>query len=228
LLHWELVPAAASASAATAEAVLSRLLLLARADLADDLAHGADGGESLARIVELARQWVPGVEHASVLVRLGDDKHETVASTGPLAVACDEAQAGSPSGPAHDVLAAHRTVRIHDLREDARWPRFAAPALQLGVRSVLICELPASHEAVGTLNLYAREPRAFGDVAELLAPVFASRAAILLAHGDQVNNLRREIDSRQVIAQTVNILMERHQITAEQALERLTRAARQT
>jgi AmiR/NasT family two-component response regulator len=71
------------------------------------------------------------------------------------------------------------------------------------------------------LSLYSSRRRAFSPAGELVAPVFASRAAIAVAHADQVHNLRRAIGSRQVIGQAVGILMERHRLSADDAFERL-------
>src|SRR5262249_29795269 len=69
---------------------------------------------------------------------------------------------------------------------------------------------------------------AFGEAAELVVPVFAARASIALTHADRVLNLRRAIGTRQVIGEAVGILMERHRISADDAFERLGRAAQNT
>jgi AmiR/NasT family two-component response regulator len=74
--------------------------------------------------------------------------------------------------------------------------------------------------------VYSSRARGFSAATDVVAPVFASRAAIALAHAEQVRNLRRAIGTRQVIGEAVGILMERHRLTAGQAFERLITASR--
>jgi hypothetical protein len=164
---------------------------------------------------------VPGAEHAAVSLLRRGASIETSASTSAVAATCDRAQQELRDGPALYINGVHETIRIDDLSAELRWPAFAARALDVGVRSMLVCELPAIRGAVGVLSLYSSRRRAFSPAGELVAPVFASRAAIAIAHADQVHNLRRAIGSRQVIGQAVGILMERHRLSADDAFERL-------
>jgi hypothetical protein len=206
-------------------ATLRSLLSLARADLAAQLTEDAEPDEQLVRVVHLAQRVVPGTEHAAVSVLLERESLRTPASTSTVPVALDTAQQELREGPAFQVGPAHETVRIDDFRFETRWPKYAAKALELGLRSALICELPATRGAGGILSLYSGRRRAFTAAAELVAPVFASRAAIAVAHADEVLNLRRAIGSRQVIGEAVGILMERHRLSGEQAFERLVTAS---
>jgi AmiR/NasT family two-component response regulator len=59
------------------------------------------------------------------------------------------------------------------------------------------------------------------EVSELVLPMFAARAGMALAYADKMDNLRRAIDTRQVIGQACGILMERRRITSEQAFAEL-------
>jgi GAF domain-containing protein len=126
------------------------------------------------------------------------------------------------------VLTDHQPRRADDLTTDPRWARFAARAVEHGVRSLLVCELPLLRGRVGALNLYSSQPHAFTPRAELLAPVFAARASLSLAHANEVFNLRRAVASRQQIGQAVGILMERHNIDEDTAFERLVTTSQQT
>ena len=242
LLRWQLSPLAAdketpllrlvsSDTPATDDAgvgpggELARLLSLARSNLAAELSADDGPDAMLDHAVELTRRWVPGTEHASVAVRLRPDVLHITATTGEIASACDQIQADLAQGPVFDALADHATVRVDDLGAETRWPDFARRALELDLRSVLVCELPMVAGSSATLNLYSSKPAAFGPMAELVAPVFASRASIALAHHGEVYNLRRAIDSRQMIGQAIGILMERHKITSDEAFDRLVRAS---
>ena len=235
LLRWELVPADASpllrlvddSTGDVNESELSRLLSLARADLAAELLPDEDPEVLLTRAVELSLRWIPHASEASVTIASKDGDLRTAAATGALASGCDQLQIDLDEGPITEVIAEHRTRRVDDIREDPRWPSFAAKAGEMGIRSLLVCELPVLRGGAGTLNLYSEEPHAFSPLAELVAPVFAARASIALTHADRVFNLRRAVASRQQIGQAVGILMERHKIDEEAAFKRLVTASQQ-
>lgn len=204
---------------------LRGLLQLARAELADALTLSEEPAEQLNRIVALALRLVPGTEHASVCVIREGNEIETLVSTSELAGAADAAHADHQQGPAFELAALHGALRIADLKQEQRWPKYAAQLTDLGLRSVLACELPVIRAPEGVLHLYSPRRHGFGDAAELVAPVLAARASIALAHADRVQNLRRAIDSRQVIGEAVGILMERHRLSADEAFERLVSAS---
>lgn len=209
-------------------ATLRRLLTLVRTDLAEELTASEAPLEQLTRIVALALRLVPGTEHATVSVLRDANEVETLVSTSSLGAAADAVQGEVEQGPAFEVGAVHGTLRILDLKQETRWPKYAARLRELGLRSVLACELPVIRQPGGVLSLYSPRRHAFGDAAELVVPVFAARASIALAHADRVLNLRRAIDSRQGIGEAAGILMERHRISAEEAFERLVNASQRS
>lgn len=206
-------------------ATLRKLLTLAREDLAEQLTTSETPLEQLTTIVSLAQRLVPGSEHATVSVIRDVDEVETLVSTSSVGAAADGVQGVLQEGPVFQVGERHGTLRIVDVRQETRWPKYAARLQELGLRSVLACELPLSGEPGGVLTLYSGRRHAFGDAAELVVPVFAARASIALVHADRVLNLRRAIGTRQVIGEAVGILMERHRISAQDAFERLVDAS---
>lgn len=206
-------------SDATADA-LRQLLLVVRADLAALLTDEATPAEHLGRIVRLARDLVPGTDQVSVCSLQGRTI-ETIATTDNTVAAVDRVQSAVGEGPFFEVTGSPSVVRVDDLQTDTRWPTYAARACAAGVGSVLVCELPMTPGLPSALTCYAMRPGAFDVTAELVAPIFASRAAIALAHAQQVAHLHRAIHSRQIIGQAVGILMERHRISADRAFERL-------
>jgi hypothetical protein len=247
LLRWELTPSGdeesalrrlagaepssdTSASAAHATSAsqreLSALLSLARADLGKELSAEDGADAMLTRVVELACRWVPGAEQASVCQIPRDrGKLRTLATTDKTARACDKLQRDTGQGPAVDATVEHTPIHVHDLVLERRWRSFTVQARDLGIRSILACELPLTRGGAATLSVYSSRPSAFSAMAELIAPVFASRASIALAYTDQIANLRTAIDSRKVIGEAIGILMERHRLTDDQAFERLISAS---
>jgi AmiR/NasT family two-component response regulator len=55
--------------------------------------------------------------------------------------------------------------------------------------------------------------------------VFAARAAIATAYANNVSQLQRAIESRQVIGQAVGVLMERHRMSPEEAFDTMVNAS---
>jgi hypothetical protein len=176
------------------------------------------------RIVALALTVVPGVEFGSVSLARGGAVR-TLAATDQTAVSVDDAQYDAAEGPCLHVVASERVLCTDDLASDARWPRFAARAAGLGVRSALACHLSARNGARATLNLYAREPRAFGEEGLAVAELYATHAGIALGTALREEDLRTAVVSREAIGQAVGIMMQRHHVTSDQAFRLLSTAS---
>jgi GAF domain-containing protein len=202
-----------------------RLLTRVRAALTDLDLHAPD--ELLDQILHVATRLVPGAEDASIVLAGGDELH-TIAAAGDAALAADDIQRALGDGPSRSVLTERRTLRIADLSTDPRWAEFGPLAAEVGVRAALACPLPMPRKGLGVLSVYAGKPAVFDAAAELVLPVFAARASIAIAYADAVTNLRRAIESRQIIGQAVGILMERHRLSAKQAFDTLVTASQQS
>ncbi|QFZ19131.1 GAF and ANTAR domain-containing protein [Saccharothrix syringae] len=176
------------------------------------------------RIAELAVTVVPGVGSASVsLARSGT--LVTAAATDELAAAADDAQYGCGEGPCLRAVADDGVLAVDDLAGDARWPRFTARAVELGLGSVLSCHLTGRGVARSSLNLYARAPRAFDERSRAVAALYATHAGIALATALREEDLRTAVASREAISRAVGILMQRHHATSEQAFRLLSTAS---
>ncbi len=84
----------------------------------------------------------------------------------------------------------------------------------------------------GAINLYGRRTGAFGDEAVNHALVLSSHASLALAGSAahtaaalRERNLRRAIDSRDVIGQAKGILMHRRGVSADEAFDILRRTS---
>jgi GAF domain-containing protein len=118
----------------------------------------------------------------------------------------------------------HGLVRVDDLAEDHRWPRWSASVLPLGLRAVMSTALVAGSRSLGALKVYADEPRAFDSRSEQVLTLFAAQAAMLVAHVQRYeqatrlsDGLRRAIQTRDVISLAKGVLMGRHAIDEETA-----------
>jgi GAF domain-containing protein len=206
-------------SAATAVALV--------AELAAGVAGEPSLQELLDRAIALAIDIVPGCEQAGISLLQHKSVH-TPASVGPLAAACDRLQERLGDGPCVTALLEDEVIRIDDIAEDGRWPEFAVGAKALGVRSLLACRLATQRDKLGAMNLYSTEPHAFDDASQALALGYAAHVGLALSAFDREANLRRALESREVIGQAMGILMERHRITATQAFDVMVHASQRT
>ncbi|RBY88665.1 GAF and ANTAR domain-containing protein [Blastococcus sp. TF02A-26] len=189
--------------------------------------HG-DVEATLQVITESAVGVVPGVEEASISYVTGRQRIEARAATGDPPRELDEIQNRLGEGPCLDAVWTDSTVRIDDMRSEARWPRFAAAAVELGVLSAVSFQLFVEGDNLGALNLYSRQPAAFGEESEDVGLVFAAHAAVALAGARHETNLRTGMGNRDVIGQAKGMLMERYAISADRAFAVLARVSQQT
>ena len=207
----------------------------------------ADVGESLAEMsktlfaagslestlqatVDLAVETIDGCDYAGIFVMDGDAISTPVHSD-PFVIEIDALQHRAGEGPCLDTIAGAGTFYSGELVEDSRWPRFGTLANSMGIRSALAISLSANG-VPAALNLYARYPQAFGvvdrsngDVLATLAGIAMSSSEALSTEERRVSDLRAGLISREVIGQAQGILMEREQITSEQAFDILRRAS---
>jgi GAF domain-containing protein len=189
--------------------------------------HGDVEG-TLRAITHAAVGSVPGTDEAGITLVLDRRKVESRAPTGDLPREIDRAQERLGEGPCLDAVFEHPTVRIGDIGDEDRWPRFTAEAADLGVRSMLSFRLFVTGGNLGALNLYSAHPRAFDEESESIGLVFASHAAIALAGAQHEDQLRAALASRDLIGQAKGILMNQFKLTADQAFQVLVRASTRT
>jgi GAF domain-containing protein len=188
--------------------------------------HGDVEG-TLRAITALAVGTVPGADECGISYVIARREVEPRASSGELAHRLDLLQGEVRQGPCLDAVWHEEVVRVDDLTADGRWPRFAARAAELGVGSMMCLQLFVEGDHMGAMNLYSLRPGAFDDDGEDLARVFAAHAAVALAGAEHESNLRRSVDSRDLIGQAKGILMERHKLTAAQAFGVLAQASQE-
>jgi GAF domain-containing protein len=185
----------------------------------------------LALIADLASRTVPGAAAVSVTLVRGADAH-TAAFTDDLARDLDEAQYEAGYGPCLDASAANTTYSVPDVAGEARWPRWAAQAVERGVNSSLAIGLPIQDAVSGALNIYAREPGAFDDAAIVLGQTFAGYAAVALANAHLYDvtaglaqHLQAAMQSRAFIEQAKGIIMGERRCTPDEAFRILAKAS---
>jgi GAF domain-containing protein len=190
------------------------------AELARTLQEAQTVRDTLERVVELATRAVPACEHASVT--LPDEV--TLAATDALARRLDTVQYAAGTGPCLDALASGSPSLSGDLAEETRWGDFPAGAVRVGVHSVLSCRLALGGETLGSLNLYAAAPGAFGPLSVPAATAYAAHAAAALARSaeyEKVVQLRQAVSSNRVIGTAIGMLMSSRRISEAEAFDLL-------
>jgi PAS domain-containing protein len=149
LLCWALTPAEPEGQLLPTDPddAVGRVLSLARADLAAQVSAEAAPDTWLARVLELAVRWVPGAEQASLCQVPGRGKLRILAATDDRALACDKIQRATGQGPTFEATVEHAPVHVDDLAQERRWRQFTEQARDLGIRSILTCELPLTRRS---------------------------------------------------------------------------------
>jgi GAF domain-containing protein len=188
----------------------------------------------LQSVAELATEVMPGNPEASVSLLI-NDRSSTAVFTGRLALDCDESQYGRGYGPCLHAAGSGELVEVADARIETRWRDYMERAVEHGALSSLSVPLPINEGIAGAINVYARKPHAFDEDSRSVATRFAAYAAVVAANmyayeeaRDLIEHLERRVESRAIIERATGILMERYELTADQSLQALTRAARRT
>lgn len=185
----------------------------------------APSGHLLTALVEKAVEVIEGAEFASLSLITQRETIESLAPSGALPLLLDWMQVHLQEGPSLDVIHEQSIVRIPDFRAEARWPAFTLQAARAGVRSMLIFELFAEDDTLGSLNLYASHANAFTAASERAGLDIVVRARTGFSERTTQNQLREALLSRDTIGQAKGILMERFKVTDEEAFKLLTRSS---
>lgn len=188
--------------------------------------------ELLQKLALLADHAIHGAQAVSVTV-VEDGQYRTINSTGPEALAMDEAQYRENNGPCLIAIRAgdQLKVRIDELEGQAC--EFVEEAKRANVGEVISTPLVAGlGEAMGALNVYVNEGAMVGDDDTRTAQLIADNAAILvgyafaLTNSNQLNDqLREAVASRDIIGAAKGILVHSQACTRDQAFDILRRAS---
>ncbi|WP_046470533.1 GAF and ANTAR domain-containing protein [Allosalinactinospora lopnorensis] len=181
--------------------------------------------DTLQRIVELAVETIASCDYAGVSLVEGRAKVHTPVFTHEVVRRSDALQYRLREGPSLDSIWESEYLYLSDVAEGEQWPRYAKEASKLPIGSLLTFRLFTSRETLGALSLYARVPYAFRPQDRDVGVIFSAQAATALSSSRRVTNLSRALETRETIGQAQGILMERHQMTAEQAWEYLNSAS---
>lgn len=137
-------------------------------------------------IAQLAADLIAPVSYASITA-YRDEAYTTVATSGKVALAVDEAQYDDRDGPCLSALQAGMPVAVPDMRTTMRWPGFREAAFALGLRASLSVPLFAGRgTAIAALNLYGRDAEAMAPLIAAVWGAFDAAGPALAAGPDPV------------------------------------------
>lgn len=176
----------------------------------------------LSGLIAGAAESVPGAQYVGISVTQRRRGIETAAATHRYPVMLDEIQSRYRQGPCLTAAALQESVRIDDLVRDDRWPLYRCAALkQTPIRSILSFGMFKQGVSAAALNFYAEAPNVFDDESVNVGLIFATHAALAWNMMRRDQQFRAALVSRDIIGQAKGRLMERFDIDAAEAFERL-------
>jgi hypothetical protein len=175
-------------------------------------------------VVRAAPQVVSGCDHASLMLRRGD-QFVSVASSDDVAGVIDAYERELGEGPCLDAIVDESAYREADLMGETSWPRLTQRVLaQTPVRGMAGFRLRAAEGVTGALNLFSDTAGALTDTSVQQGIVLASfvNRALTAAHERQTAaSLREGLESNREIGKAIGLMMAFHKISDQEAFELL-------
>src|SRR5512132_3726744 len=213
-------------------AVDGQLVARTVGELRATLPQAGDLLVGLGRAVEATRT-VVGVDGTGLTLAHEDGQPRWVAVSDAAMELLEQVQHDFGEGPCLAAFAEDRVVAVQDLRSELVWDRIAVVVGQLRVCGVLSVPVRLADQPVGTLDVYASQPRAWtpGEVEALgaLAVVTAElvSTAVELANREvEVAQLRQALASRVWIEQAKGVLAATRGVSPDAAFQQLRKRAR--
>ena len=182
------------------------------AELARAAASPRSVTDVLADVTVTAKELIPGVDTAGVLLIGKNGKYESLAGTSELPHTLDDLQMKYEEGPCVQAALDDLIVRTDDFRTEERWPQYGPAVVELGVLSGLSVKLYTTDRTAGALNLFSFSANSFDAEDETVATVLAAHAAAAILASRQGEQLQSALTTRDRIGQAKGIIMERYGI----------------
>ena len=182
----------------------------------------------LVDVTASAKELIPGVDIAGVLLVGKGGTHQTLAPTSDLMFKLDELQMTTGEGPCLQAALDEIVIRTDDFRSEPRFPNYAPKVVELGLLSALSLKLYTADRTAGALNLFGYEPRLWNSEAETIGMVLAAHAASAILASRESEQLQSALSTRDRIGQAKGIIMERFKIDDVRAFELLRKLSQDT
>lgn len=211
-----------------------QLLSRAFVGLADTLVDDYDIIDLLDRLVSYSVELL-AADAAGILLADSHRELRVVAASQEDAEVMELLQLHADQGPCVECFRTGAPVSVSDLADAAgRWPVFVAAVANRGAyRSVHALPLRLRGEAIGTMNLFHRQPGALPDADLALGQALADVATIGILQERAIRRsevlteqLQTALNHRVIIEQAKGVLAHRGNLTMDVAFDRLRRYAR--
>ena len=182
----------------------------------------------LVDVTAAAKELIPGVDIAGVLLVGKGGTHQTLAPTSDVMFKLDELQMTTGEGPCLQAALDEIVIRTDDFRDEPRFPKHAPKVVELGLLSALSLKLYTADRTAGALNLFGYEPRLWNSEAETIGMVLAAHAASAILASRESEQLQSALSTRDRIGQAKGIIMERFKIDDVRAFEMLRKLSQDT
>lgn len=184
----------------------------------------------LQRLVHRAKLTIPGCDHVSVTVRVGENRLETVAGGEASSLAHSASETPPWPGPIVDSVVYREPRRVDDVRTERRWEGFEQRMEQAGFRSCLALPVPTQRHPQVSFTLFSAEAAQFNDHALDLVLLFALQGGTAVDNvslysdaRELVEHLQDALATREIIGQAKGILMQRLSCDEDVAFDILRR-----
>jgi hypothetical protein len=189
------------------------------------------GGDDLKtkRLCEVCVE-VTGLSGAGIMLMSGDVPKGSLCTTDAVSEIIEQLQYELGEGPCVDAYERAEPVLEPDLADPStpRWPAFAGPAIDAGVRAIFGFPLHVGAVRLGALNLYSDRPGGLTDDqhadALVMADVVAEAVLLLQANappGRLAAELEKGADFHYVVHQASGMVAAQLDVSVGQALIRL-------
>lgn len=197
--------------------------------LAQLVYQGATYAAIYQEICRLAVAVVPGCDHACITAVRAGEEPVLEATTDEVAALVDRIEWRLGEGPCVDAILTQRFEWDPDITKSPTWPRLAERVLsETPVRGMLGYRLVVDDRKLGALNMFSDRPGALtqedADMGAILVS-FASVAVAAANHREEAASLREGMLSNREIGKALGMLMATHDITDQEAFERLRQAS---
>lgn len=180
--------------------------------------------DTLTTVTSAALDLVPGSIAASITLRRGGARLESMGPTSEIASNADLLQYTLNEGPCLDAAREVPLIQSPDIRRDSRWPVWGPAAYESeGILSIVSVQLLSARGVHGALNIFSTEADAFDRDAVALAAVLAVHAGIAVRTTLLEEDLAAAVTSRRLIGQAQGLLMERFSLDEDASFALLRR-----
>jgi GAF domain-containing protein len=197
-----------------------------------DLHPDEDLAATLQEAVQAAKQLFDADAAGVMLVDL-DGQLRWASASDERAQTLEDNQEVFAAGPCMEAFTSGRPAVMHDATMERRWGEITLVFVEVQIRSGLSVPVDLGGGPIGTLDVYAADPRGWDQSEVTALQAYAGVVASLLSasakaqlKGVLAEQLQVALDSRALIERAKGALMERERLDDQEAFTHLRRAAR--